>query len=237
MARAWNEPAGAVSAMIRCLMTRCLNDPKETKMTGKLRWLLLATLATLAACVTINVYFPAAEAQQAAREFVDDVIGRPDAGNGAGNGPGEDNGVRPDPDAGSLPSVQAPVFRLQLIASAQAQADITIRTPAIQAIRERMRARFGQLRPHFDSGALGMTRDGRITVRDPSALPLRDRATLNQLVAEDNRDRDAVYREIAVANGHPEWEGEIRTTFAREWIQAAGRGWYYQDAGGNWVQK
>ena len=58
-------------------------------MTGKLRWLLLATLATLAACVTINVYFPAAEAQQAAREFVDDVIGRPDAGNGNGNGNGK----------------------------------------------------------------------------------------------------------------------------------------------------
>lgn len=203
-------------------------------MTGKLRWLLLATLATLAACVTINVYFPAAEAQQAAREFVDDVIGRPDAGTGNGGSPGNEAG---EPDDGGQRGVQAPVFSLQLIASAQAQADITIRTPAIQAIRERMRARFGQLRPHFDSGALGMTRDGRIAVRDPASLPLRDRATLNQLVADDNRDRDAVYREIAVANGHPEWEGEIRTTFAREWIQAASRGWYYHDAGGNWVQK
>lgn len=203
-------------------------------MTGKLRWLLLATLATLAACVTINVYFPAAEAQQAAREFVDDVIGRPDAGTGHGDSPGSDAG---EPGDGGQRGVQAPVFSLQLIASAQAQADITIRTPAIQAIRERMRSRFGQLRPHFDSGALGMTRDGRIAVRDPASLPLRDRATLNQLVADDNRDRDAVYREIAVANGHPEWEGEIRTTFAREWIQAASRGWYYQDAGGNWVQK
>src|SRR3546814_9305335 len=29
----------------------------------------------LSACVTINVYFPAAEAQQAAKEFVDKVIG------------------------------------------------------------------------------------------------------------------------------------------------------------------
>ena len=206
-------------------------------MTGKLRWLLLATLATLAACVTINVYFPAAEAQQAAREFVDDVIGRPDAGNGNGNGNDNGNNNNGEPDGGGQRGVQAPVFSLQLIASAHAQADITIRTPAIQAIRERMRARFGQLRPHFESGALGMTRDGRIAVRDPASLPLRDRATLNQLVAEDNRDRDAVYREIAVANGHPEWEGDIRTTFAREWIQAAGRGWYYQDAGGNWVQK
>ena len=36
--------------------------------------LALGTLA-LAACVTINVYFPAAEAQEAAAEFVDKVIG------------------------------------------------------------------------------------------------------------------------------------------------------------------
>ena len=31
----------------------------------------------LGACVTINVYFPAAEAREAAKEFVDKVIGEP----------------------------------------------------------------------------------------------------------------------------------------------------------------
>ena len=36
---------------------------------------LVAGLLALAACVTINVYFPAAEAQQAAEEFVGKVIG------------------------------------------------------------------------------------------------------------------------------------------------------------------
>lgn len=191
-------------------------------MTRNLRWLWLAMLMTLAACVTINVYFPAAEAERAAREFVDDVIGQP-----AGSG---DNG---QPNRGA----QVPLLRFELIASAHAQADINIRTPAIQAIRERMRARFEQLRPHFQSGALGMTGDGRIAARDPGALPLRDRATLNQLVAEDNRDRDAVYREIAVANGQPQWESDIRATFAREWIERAPAGWYYQNAQGAWVQK
>ena len=194
-------------------------------MTRNLRWLWLATLMTLAACVTINVYFPAAEAERAAREFVDDVIGQP-----AGDGGHGDNG---QPDRGA----QVPLLRLDLIASAHAQADINIRTPAIQAIRERMRTRFEQLRPHFQSGALGMTADGRIAVRAPDSLPLRDRATLNQLVAEDNRDRDAVYREIAVANGQPQWEADIRATFAREWIERAPAGWYYQGAQGAWTQK
>jgi uncharacterized protein YdbL (DUF1318 family) len=198
-------------------------------MVRNLRWILAAALLALAACVTINVYFPAAEAEKAAREFVDDVIGRP-AGGDVDSGAGDDTrGNR----GASAPSIRF----FEVFPSAYAQADINIRTPAIQAIRERMRSRFETLRPHFASGAIGMTRDGRIAVRDPSALPLKDRATLNAAVAEDNRDRDAVYREIAVANGHPEWENDIRATFAREWIQAAGAGWYYQDAGGSWVQK
>ena len=48
---------------------------------------------------------------------------------------------------------------------------------------------------------------------------------------------DTVYREIAVANGHPEWEQQIRETFARQWVSSARGGWWYQDAGGAWKQK
>jgi len=56
-------------------------------------------------------------------------------------------------------------------------------------------------------------------------------------VADDNRDRQAVYREIAIANNHPEWEAQIRETFAKQWLQQARPGWYYQDASGAWKQK
>ena len=38
-------------------------------------WMPLPAALALAACVTINVYFPAAEAKEAAKEFVDKVIG------------------------------------------------------------------------------------------------------------------------------------------------------------------
>jgi len=74
-------------------------------------------------------------------------------------------------------------------------------------------------------------------VRDAGSLGLKDRAAVNQAVSEDNRDRAAVYREIAVANGHPEWESQIRETFARQWTSSARAGWWYQDAGGAWKQK
>jgi uncharacterized protein YdbL (DUF1318 family) len=187
----------------------------------------------LAACVTINVYFPAAEAQEAAAEFVDKVIG--DDADGAATPPA-------DKPAGSSPSA----FRLRpfnpmalLISDAQAQdVDITIRTPAIQAIQARMASRFqDQLEAHFDAGALGFGNDGLVVVRDASKVALKDRVAVNQAVAEDNRDRRAVYREIAVANGHPEWEEQIRETFARQWVARARAGWWYQDAGGAWKKK
>ena len=193
---------------------------------------LLASLLVLAACVTINVYFPAAEAQEAAKEFVDKVIGD------------EMPGAQPaKPADGNPPPVAFAPHRAfnplsLLISDAQAAADITIRTPAIQAIQARMEGRFdASLRAHFDSGALGFTNNGMVTVRDATKIGLKDRVAVNQAVADDNRDRDAVYREIAVANGHAEWEDEIRATFAKQWADSAKPGWWYQTTAGAWKQK
>ena len=101
-----------------------------------------------------------------------------------------------------------------------------------------MTARFGQLRKFFDSGALGLTQDGLVQIRDAGSLSLPDRGLLNRLVAEDNKDRESLYTEIAKANGHPEWAGDLRKTFARRWVErGAQTGWYYQNASGAWVQK
>jgi uncharacterized protein YdbL (DUF1318 family) len=201
------------------------------------RWIAMpfaAALLVVSACVTINVYFPAAEAREAAGRFVEEVIG-------------EDG--RPAPQGGGGMALQAPqaapAARLDPLvllgigpAHAQSRPDITLETPQIQALKAQMAARFDStLRAHFDSGALGFTRDGLVTVRDAGRLGLRDRVAVNEAVAADNRDRRAVYREVAVANGHPEWEAQIRDVFAEQWIARARSGWWYQDAGGNWRQK
>ena len=183
----------------------------------------------LCACVTINVYFPAAEAREAAREFVEQVIG-------------EEATPQPQPQSPGGMAMRAVRFDPWMLlgigsAQAQSQPDITIRTPAIQAIQARMESRFNSvLRAQFDSGALGFGADGLVVVRDPSKLAIKDRVAVNAAVADDNRDRNAVYREIAVANGHPEWEPRIREVFARQWIASARPGWWYQQ-GGAWKQK
>ena len=192
----------------------------------------------LSACVTINVYFPAAEAKEAAREFVEKVIDEADKVQ-IKETPADGGGMamlhkRFDFDVSGFDP-----WMLVGIGSAQAQSapDITIKTPAIQAIQSRMESRFAStLRAGFDSGALGFTSDGLITVRDAGKLELKDRVSMNAAVADDNRDRKAVYREVAVANGHPEWESQIRDVFAKQWIESARSGWWYQ-SGGSWKQK
>lgn len=114
--------------------------------------------------------------------------------------------------------------------------DLEINTPGVNAIKQSMQARHAQLAPLYASGAVGLTSDGMVTLRDASAVPLAQRQSVNALVAAENRDRNALYAEIANANGHPEWQGEIRSTFAQRWIQRAQPGWWVQ-SGGGWTQK
>lgn len=118
-----------------------------------------------------------------------------------------------------------------------AGADLEINTPGIASLKASMQARHGQLASHYASGAVGLTRDGLVAMHDANAVPLAQRQGVNGLVSAENGDRNALYREIAVANGHPEWESEVRNTFAQRWVQKAQGGWWYQDAGGGWVKK
>lgn len=190
----------------------------------------LCAVAVVAACVTINVYFPAAAAERAAEEFVGDVLGEP-----------HDDSYLDLPSAPGEPMLLWAASGLLdlLVPSAHAQQpSIDINTPQINAIKARMAQRQREhLNALFDAGAIGFASDGMIVVRDRSAVPLSARRDLERVVAEENRDRAAVYREIAVANGHPEWEKRIQQTFAREWIQNARPQWYYQDETGTWRQK
>ena len=196
-------------------------------------WMPVPAAIALAACVTINVYFPAAEAKEAAKEFVDKVIGEDGR-------PVEQKPVD-KPGSGGMAMLERRVDLWSLVgvgsAYAQAKPDITINTPAIRAIQAKMQQRFdGTLRAGFDAGALGFSGDGLVVVRDAGKLPLKDRVAINNAVADDNRDRKALYREVAVANGHPEWEAQIRDVFAKQWVDSARSGWWYQ-SGGSWKQK
>ena len=184
----------------------------------------------LTACVTINIYFPAAEAQEAAEQIVEDIL----------SGPAEEVPAG-EPQSGLAP---APAIQLVgrmldfLVPPAQAATpNFSVDTPEIRKLQASMKSRHGSLKGFYDSGAIGFTGDALVAVRDDSKVGLKQRTQLKKLVAAENADRNAMYKAIAKANGHPEWEPDVRKTFARTWIQQAERGWWYQTAAGKWQQK
>ena len=184
----------------------------------------------LVSCVTINIYFPAAAAEKAADRIIEDVWG-----------PATKMEEEASPETQSMfkemPSSNVVVSVLNwLVSPASAEANLNISSPAINGIQDKMKTRHSSLKPYYTSGAVGLTENGLVTIRDAKAIVLKDRNKVKGLVADENKDRNALYAEIARANGHPEWKADIQSTFARRWVSKATSGWWYQ-SGGSWQQK
>ena len=128
------------------------------------------------------------------------------------------------------------VFGVVMAAAVHAQGNLEIDTPAITALQQSMQKRHAQLEPLYAAGAVGLAGDGTVALRDAASVPLAQRAQVTSAIAAENADRAALYREIARANNPPEWEGDVRRTFAQRWIDRAQSGWWVQQ-GGKWVKK
>ena len=191
----------------------------------------LVVLLFAVACVTINVYFPAEAAEKAADRIIRDVYGeQPEAVD-------DTTGPQSWYPPGILLQRSGVALLDWVISPAHAAADISVNTPAIQQLKASMEQRHKQLAPYYKSSAIGMTRDGEIKLRDQKQVPLKARSSVKSLISKENRDRSTLYTEIARANGHPEWEAEIRQTFAKRWVSNAPAGWWYMDNSGAWKQK
>jgi len=185
----------------------------------------------LTACVTINIYFPAAAAEKAADEIIKDIQDiTPEK-------------TVPKPKA-SLSDWQLAACRLleqsldALVSPARAaEADLTIDSPDIRQLRAAMESRFTALQPNYAAGYIGIQADGLLVARNVTNIPLKDRNQVTKLVAAENADRQMLYQAIAAANGHPEWAGQIKSTFASRWASNAQPGWWYQTANGIWKQR
>ena len=121
--------------------------------------------------------------------------------------------------------------------SAFAEGNLDVNSPAIDQLKASMSARHTQLKGYYESGVLGLNNDGGVTLREVGAVPLAQRQNAVRLVAAENEDRAALYREIARVNGNPAWEKDIRATFAQRWIDRAPAGWWVQNVTGAWQQK
>jgi uncharacterized protein len=181
----------------------------------------LFALLLVAACVTINIYFPAEQVRGAADRIVDEVWG---------DRTKDEPPPRPQTPPGSS------FLRLLGPSVAYAAQDIDITTPEIRAIREAMRERSSALIPFLASGHVGVGADGYLKVRTTDGLDLRARGEVTRLVKAENDDRARLYREIARANNFPDRVDEVRAIFAETWRERAASGWYLEKDGG-WVQK
>ncbi len=187
----------------------------------------------LTACVTINIYFPAAAAEKVADQIIQEI--QQDKG---GVQPAKEN-VEPQShsdQSGRQFDALSMIGRLLdfVITPAQAAADLEIDSPEIQRVKASMRQRFPALENAYNQGWIGIKADGFLVVRN---APLKERNRVNKLVAAENNDRRRLYQAIANANGQPQWYEQIKQTFAKRWISHAHRGWWIQQSNGQWVRK
>ncbi len=184
---------------------------------------------TFAACITVNIYFPAPEVRAAAEKIVDETWG------GAAASP--ERGQPADEEA--IPGAQGllddwPLGPTSAWARGPAP-DINIETAAIRKLKAAMRTRAAQLKPYLAAGNVGIGRDGMLVVRDLSGLSLREKANVRRLVDAENRDRRSLYAEIARANDFgSDRIDDIAKIFAETWIRKAERGWWVQSPDGSW---
>ncbi len=182
----------------------------------------------IGSCVTINIYFPAAAVEKAAEEIVKEVYGEEEQEKEKGEEPQGllSDGIR-----------SASLYFGPRAAYAQ-EADINITTPAIRALRQSLQQRMASIKPYLDGGNVGISNKGFLVVRSSEGLNLKEKAKLTRLVDSDNRDREALYVEIAKANNFgPERVADIKELFAKSWIKEARGGWWVQEPDGKWRKK
>ena len=192
----------------------------------------LAALALIAGCVTVNVYFPAAQVEKTAEKIVDEVY-----------------------QEKKEPPMQAPaekprswndgetirgIVRLARIGPAPAFAEeaTSVSNAAIRGLKEQIGQRHRELLPYYQQGQAGITRDGVLEVRGTGGLGLPQVAALKRLVEADNAARRQLYEEVAKAlNLKPDQVPQVRKVFAKQWREKAQAGWAVQADDGQWGRK
>ncbi len=197
-----------------------------------MRTLSFCSALLLTACVTINIYFPAAAAEKVADEIIKGI---------------QTDESTLEKEDNILPSSRVNAIQLFVFNSIDhalnvlvspvhaAEADLSVNTAEIRQLRNAMHSRFAALKPFYNQGKIGIKSDGFLVARGTVAL--KDRNKVKKLIAAENADRQRLYQAIANANGHPEWVPQIKATFAKRWIGNAQAGWSYQGANGSWKTK
>ncbi len=153
-------------------------------------------------CVTVNIYFPAEKVESVAGEIVDDIRNRKGADKGS-----------------SLKNLllQKTLFAL-FSSNAWADEVTTVSNPTIRALKEKMRARYAQMKPFYQKGMLVEGANGYVSLGNTAGLGLKEKRDLTTLVDSENNDRTTLYKEVAKAlKIDPSQVDRVAKIFAAEW--------------------
>ncbi len=168
-------------------------------------------------CVTVNIYFPAAEAQKTAKEIVEEV-------RGVNVAPGK-KGEEPQS------------FFWVGVAHAGERA-LEVSNATIRALKASMKERYPKLESYLASGVLGESLDGFLVLRSAQGLGLKERAVVKRLMKAENGDRRSLYEAVAQALGIDESQmSRLRSIFAKEWQKTAPPGTWIEVKPGEWKRK
>jgi uncharacterized protein DUF1318 len=215
------------------------------------RWLAAGVCGLLAACaiITVNVYFPEKDVKQAYKSLDEMLLKQ------GGEGAKGTNGQKPEAPAEQKEEVKPQSLlrvplRLSLVGEAWAAEtvadDLAVELsslPEVLKAYDEMKARLPELNALRDSGAVGETNQGLVSIRDKAKG-----AGKEGLVKAENDNRKVVITGMAKAilkiNKQPVSEAAIKqvlgkaaATYADTRREAAKPGWWIQLQNGRWVQK
>ncbi len=205
-------------------------------MKGKMKFLAAAFLFTLVSCavITVNIYFPEKDVKEAYKALEKELMGT-DAQ------PGEKK-----PESKPESSI-----RFEFVGTAYAQesglseklSDTMKKMPDVVNAYKEMGARIADIDRLRSSGALGEGNNGLLIVREGTLAPA-DKTLLDM----ENNNRNTVMNGMAKAmlrtNRDKENEENLKKVraqaveyFASLRRDSAKKGWWIQDANGNWARK
>ncbi len=179
--------------------------------------------------LTVNVYFPEKQINDAAQDIEERVR----------SGKGTEG-------LSALPYQNSPGRRFRLVlnfgvnaAHAQNNVDISIETPVIKQIIKQRTERYKQLKPYYNSGVIGEGMDGYLAIRSQEGLDLKGLTQVKNLVEAENADRKTLYQEILKENGLEVSKQNLERV-QKEFFEAIRIkmevGHYYQTGKESWAQ-
>lgn len=176
---------------------------------------------SVAACVTVNVHFPESAVQKETDSYVRDLYQ-----------------IKPKTQPSPAEKTTSYLDFLGISSALAADPIFHIDSPQAMAIKESMRSRVTEVLEQKRSGQLMEGTDGLLKLSPKASEKPLLRKKLESLVANENRDRESLYREVIGSNGLSEAQlPAVRRSFVRSFQSESPSGTYIQNESGSVSQK